>query len=235
MGVEKFRQHLVIEFAEEGIDLLIATRDMLDRYKIQQGLESERKRSEARQKGDKSGAVVGGAIEEAAEVGGDEKGCVGEEKRHVDSSLVGDGNEGDGEAAVVAPAAEGGVGPEAGPGGEGGVQEGEEAESRDVGDEPVVAETSAEAAAAEEAARAMGVQGGGGDGEGGRGERSGDEDGVGEGEFDVRQTGKGIFERFIRSGCGAECNLPGTVVTKVKGQVRVPWVLDECVGNCRYG
>lgn len=34
-------------------------------------------------------------------------------------------------------------------------------------------------------------------------------------EFDIRKTGKEIFERFIKSGCGAECNLPGTVIKKV--------------------
>lgn len=49
------------------------------------------------------------------------------------------------------------------------------------------------------------------------GERKGGEDaGAGEvGGSDIRKTGRDIYERFIKSGCGAECNLPGTVVRKV--------------------
>lgn len=37
------------------------------------------------------------------------------------------------------------------------------------------------------------------------------------GEFDIRKTGQELFLRFLKSGSGAECNLPGTVVKKVRG------------------
>ncbi|CAM9469004.1 unnamed protein product [Scytosiphon promiscuus] len=178
IGVEKFRQYLVIEFAEEGIDLLTATRDMLDRSKFQKGSDPEDKASEARLRGGKnSSPSVEGVVEGVVKVGGNEvENYLSQEKRLVDgSSVVGEGNEGERVAAVVAPAAEGGVGPEAT----------EESEGR------------------------------GGDGEGGGMERPRSRGNAVKGEFDVRQAGKDIFERFIKSGCGAECNLPGTVVAKV--------------------
>lgn len=110
MGFDWFRQYLLIEFAEEGIDLLKETREMLERshLKLEKNLS-------------------------LADGGGNSR-----------------GGEGDGGGAV--------------------------------GD--------------------AGGEGGGGEGEGD--------------DFDVRQRGKEIFNLFMKSGCGAECNLPGTVVKKVR-------------------
>ncbi|CAM9902495.1 unnamed protein product, partial [Laminaria digitata] len=111
MGLDWFRQYLVVEFAEEGIDLLVATRQMLKRSRLK-----EQKNTESR----------------------------------------GDGGTGDGQT-------------------EGEVE---------------------------------GETGGGGGGENTPDAGQGD-------EFDIRKAGREIFECFIKGGCGAQCNLPGTVVKKV--------------------
>lgn len=117
MGVNWFRQYLVIEFAEEGIDLWKATRDMLDRSRLK--VEDSRRAEEAKNSA---------------------------ERKTPDSE-----------------------------GGSGGKQ----------------TET-------------------GGDGDGGA-------TAGGDGEFDIRTEGRDLYERFIKSGCGAECNLPGRTVKKVWG------------------
>ena len=119
MGIDWFRQYLVVEFAEEGVDLLIATREMLHRSRLkeQQGGESRRE---------------------------------------------GTGDEQDGGGAE---------------GGGGGGQEGESKPDAGEGD-----------------------------------------------DFDIRKAGREIFDTFIKSGCGAQCNLPGTVVKKVRGDMDQGWV-----------
>eukprot|EP00752_Nemacystus_decipiens_P010574 g9417.t1 len=157
MGVDWFRQYLVIEFAEEGLDLLTAIREMLDRNRsVMEGMEGKQHQDAA--KGEREGAEEAG---EARDGAGD--GAKNEQQLGVE------GASGGGEVTgVVAPAAEG----------EGG-----------------------RVAAVEEEAKA---QGGAGGGEAGH-----------VGEFDIRKSGQDLFERFIKSGCGAECNLPGTIVNKV--------------------
>ena len=150
MGVDWFRQYLVIEFAEEGLDLLTATREMLDRNRSKMEEELHRDVIKGEREGEEAGD--GGATDE---------------QRGVDRESEG----GEEAAAAVAPAAEG----EGGRVAAAGVEAGAEAE------------------------------GGGGGGEAGQ-----------EGEFDIRKSGKDLFGRFIQSGCGAECNLPGTIVSKVR-------------------
>lgn len=157
MGVDWFRQYLVIEFAEEGLDLLTAIREMLDRHRCKA---EEEKPEDVVDKGDER---------QGGEAGDADDGAKDEEQPGVEG-----GGEGREEAGVVAPAAEG----------EGG---------------------RVTAAAAEEAEEAGAKGGGGGSGEAEQGE-----------EFDIRRSGKDLFERFIKSGCGAECNLPGTIVSKVR-------------------
>ncbi len=179
MGVDWFRQYLVIEFAEEGIDLYTAIRDMLARHRAK--LEKE------------AWVDLTEEVRRATEDG------LQDEQAGADGKGGGGGGEGAGEGEggqVVAPAAEGEGGREA------------------IAEAKETAGAAAAAAAAEEAAAAAAAAtvtiGGGGGGEGG--EEGGEE---GE-EFDIRKSGKDIFERFIKSGCCAECNLPGTVVTKVR-------------------
>lgn len=124
MGLDWFRQYLVIEFAEEGLDLWKANRDMLERGRLK---DERLKDDEARAAATAAAAASGG-------------------KEHV----VAEGGDGEG-------------------GEEGG------------------------AAAA----------------------RGGGEEGAEAADFDFRTSGRELFDRFIKSGCGAECNLPGTVVRKV--------------------
>lgn len=152
MGVDWFRQYLVIEFAEEGLDLLTAIHEMLDRNRSK--MEEELHQDVVK------GEREGGAGGEAGDAGAKD-----DEQRGVERGTQG----GEGAGVVVPPAAE-----------------------REGG--RVVAAAEAEAK----------PEGGGGGGEEGQGE-----------EFDLRKSAKDIFGRFIKSGCGAECNLPGTIVSKV--------------------
>lgn len=142
MGVDWFRQYLVIEFAEEGLDLLTAIYEMLDRNRMKVEEEKHQDIVKRELEGDKGGGAEDGAKDEVE--GGS------------------DGGE-DGAGVALDTERRGGR---------------EEAQAG----------------------------GGCGAGDAGQGE-----------EFDVRKSGKDLFERFIRSGCGAECNLPGTVVRKVRG------------------
>lgn len=206
--MEWFRQYLVIEFAEEGIDLLVATRDMLDRHRLHLALSNTAEQDCRNDKGSAAAAVVAGGKGEGE--GGEEReggGRGGGDER----SGEGGGGGGGGDAAASATAAAASV--------------------EAVGEEPGAAAGAAEAKpeageGAETAAAAS----------------SKDGEGSSTGEFDIRKVGKDLYERFIKSGCGSECNLPGTVVSKVREghvsgmpkSVRACACLRACLCSCGY-
>ncbi|CAM9180161.1 unnamed protein product [Ectocarpus sp. 6 AP-2014] len=202
IGIDKFRQYLVIEFAEEGIDLLLATRSFLVKARAKKtttastATTTTTTRTTTTPKENDEGDV-GGGVAEGAEDGG-EKDVGGD----GDAGGDGDGGQASTESGIVAPATEtpqeegegggGGGGRE----GEEGALEGKKGEARDM---PATTEANPAPAPAPAPAQENVPDGGGG----------------GEGVFDIQLEGKTIYERFIKRGCGAECNLPGTVVTKV--------------------
>ncbi|CAM9759665.1 unnamed protein product [Ectocarpus sp. 4 AP-2014] len=198
IGIDMFRQYLVIEFAEEGIDLLFATRSLLVKAKATKATPASTATMTTITK-EKGEGDVGGGVVEGAEDGG-EKNVGGDGGAGGD----GDGGQASPESGIVAPAAEtpqeeGEV--EGGGGGGGGEREGEEGalegKKGDARDMPATTEENPAPAPAP--AQENVPDGGGG----------------GEGVCDIQLDGKNIYERFIKSGCGAECNLPGTVVKKV--------------------
>ncbi|CAM9308298.1 unnamed protein product [Ectocarpus sp. 13 AM-2016] len=203
IGIDKFRQYLVIEFAEEGIDLLLATRSLLLKAKATKTTPASTATTTTtttttipKEKGE---GDVGGGVVEGEEDGGEKD--VG---RDGGAGGDGDGGQASTESGIVAPAAEtpqeegegGGGGGRGGGGREGeeGALEGKKGESRDM-----LAKTEENPASAPAPAQ----------------EKKTDRGGGGEGMCDIQLEGKNIYERFIKSGCGAECNLPGTVVKKV--------------------
>ncbi|CAM9512972.1 unnamed protein product [Ectocarpus sp. 12 AP-2014] len=208
IGIDKFRQYLVIEFAEEGIDLLLATRSLLVKAKATKTTpastatttkKTTTTTTTATTPKEKGEGDVGDGIAEGEEDGG-EKDVGGDGGAGGD----GDGSQASTESGIVAPAAEtpqeegggGGGGGRGGGGREGeeGALEGKKGEARDM---PATTEENPAPAPAPAQ------------------EKQPDRGGGGEGVCDIQLEGKNIYERFIKSGCGAECNLPGTVVKKV--------------------
>ncbi|CAM9765677.1 unnamed protein product, partial [Discosporangium mesarthrocarpum] len=138
-GVDWFRKYLVIEYAEEGLDLWVLVKDMLARAK--------------------------GAADP-------------EEGGAAENSAAGGGSPGPTEAGKAAV--------------------------------DLLSTTGAQ-----------GGEAGGGSGEGG------EVGGVRGGQIGLRVEGQNLFSRFMKSGCGMECNLPGTVIRKVATTLENPLSTDE--------
>lgn len=225
-GVDLFRKYLVIEFAEEGLDLWKAVHDMLAFHRL-------REEGQAQAQGQGQG---GRKKEKTTSINNKVDG-------EGDSDITAGGMEGAATADAIAAAAKGAEGNEGGGDERRGGEPAEAAATITVAPttaEAIAAtatvaataakETTAEvatAAAAEASATAsriyseMETR----EGQGGQGREEG-------GEVDIRKTGRELYDRFIKSGCGMECNLSGSVVRKVQYVVRV---LSQRVGRVKTG